>query len=140
MAPSRLPFFMRNIIYNNFFHFSRGSKLVRELINDFVKMNQAGLVLELCEKYYDENVVMLNNGAVFAESMRESYDKQKGFVASVSEFDVILVSSEITDNTVELTFDYKMTGADSKVTEFTGKHVQTWKNKKIVREEYFSIG
>jgi len=31
---------------------------------------------------------MLNNGAVFAESMRESYDKQKGFVASVKTFDV----------------------------------------------------
>jgi hypothetical protein len=111
---------------------------VRELINDFVKMNQAGFVLELCEKYYDENVVMLNNGTIFAESMRESYDKQKGFVASVSEFDVILVSSLITDNTVELIFDYKITGADSKVTEFTGKHVQTWKNEKIIREEYFS--
>jgi hypothetical protein len=113
---------------------------MRELINDFVRMNQAGLVLELCEKYYDKNVVMLNNGTVFAKSMRESYNKQKGFVASVSEFNVMLVSSEITGDTVELTFDYKMTGADSKVTEFTGKHVQTWKNKKIVREEYFSIG
>jgi hypothetical protein len=131
---------MRNIIYNKLLYFSIGSRLVRELIDDFVKMNQAGLVLELCEKYYDENVVMLNNGAVFAESMRESYDKHTRFVASVSEFDVKLVSSGITGNTVELIFDYKMTGADSKVTEFTGKHVQTWKNQKIVREEYFSIG
>jgi len=96
--------------------------------------------LELCEKYYDEKVVMLNNGAVFAESMRESYDKQKGFIEAVSEFDVRLVSRKTTGNTVELTFDYKMTGADSKVTEFTGKHVQTWGNQKIVREEYFSIG
>ena len=112
---------------------------MNELIDDFVKMNQAGLVLELCEKYYDENVVMLNNGAVFAESMRESYDKQRGFVESVSEFDVKLVSRKAIDNTVELTFDYKMTGACSKITEFTGKHVQTWENQKIVREEYFSI-
>jgi len=102
-------------------------------------MNQAGLVLELCEKYYHENVVMLNNGTVFAESMRESYDKQKGFVESVSEFDVKLVSKDVTGNAVELIFDYKMTGADSKAIEFTGKHVQTWREKKIVREEYFSI-
>jgi hypothetical protein len=113
---------------------------MHELVDDFVKMNQAGLVLELCEKYYHENVVMLNNGAVFAESMRESYDKQKGFVESVCEFDVKLVSRKITGNIVELSFDYKMTGADSKLTEFTGKHVQTWRNQKIVREEYFSIG
>jgi hypothetical protein len=121
-------------------YFSRGSKVVHELIDDFVKMNLSGLVLELCRKYYDENVVMLNNGAVFAESMLESYDKQKGFVESVSEFHVKLVSKEITGNTVVLIFDYKMTGADSKITEFTGKHVQTWRNRKIVREEYFSVG
>jgi hypothetical protein len=113
---------------------------VRDLIDDFIKMNQDGLVLELCEKYYDEHVIMLNNGAVFAESMKESYNKQKGFVNSVSAFDVKLVSREITGKTVALIFDYKMTGADSKVTEFTGKHVQTWRNGKIVREEYFSIG
>jgi len=117
-----------------------GSKPVHELIDDFIEMNQAGLVLELCKKHYDKNVLMLNNGAVFAQSMNESYDKQKGFVESISEFDVKLVSREITGNTAELTFDYKMTNKDSNVTEFTGKHVQTWENQKIVREEYFSLG
>ena len=112
---------------------------MHELIDDFIEMNQAGLVLELCKKHYDENVVMLNNGVVFAESMREAYDKQKGFVGSIVEFDVKLVSKVVNGNVGELTFDYKMTGADSKVLDFTGKHVQTWENNKIVREEYFSI-
>ena len=112
---------------------------MRELVDDFIEMNQAGLVLALCEKYYDEHVVMLNNGTVFAESMREAYDKQNGFVGSIVEFDVKLVSKVITGNVSELTFHYKMTGADSNLVEFTGKHVQTWKNKKIVREEYFSV-
>ena len=112
---------------------------MHELIDDFIKMNQAGLVLELCEKYYDENVVMLNNGTIFAKSMRESYDKQKGYIDSVNEFYVTLVSRDVIDNIVELTFNYKMTGADAKITEFTGKHVQTWQDNKIIREEYFSI-
>ena len=71
---------------------------MQHLIDDFVKMNINGMVLELCEKYYDENVLMLNNGAVFAESMRESYNKQKGFVDSVAKFEVKLLSSTITDN------------------------------------------
>ena len=112
---------------------------MQQEIDDFVAMNTNGMVLELCEKYYDYNVLMINNGTVFAESMKESYDKQKGFVASVKEFEVRLLSSEITDNIAELTFLYKMTGADSKVNEFTGKHIQTWVNGKIVREEYLSI-
>ena len=40
-------------------------------------MNQAGLTLELCEKHYDEHVIMLDNGTVFAESMHEAYDNKK---------------------------------------------------------------
>ena len=112
---------------------------MNNLVDDFIIMNQAGMVLELCEKYYDENVIMLNNGQVFAESMRESYDKQKGFVKSVKEFDVELVSKKMTENVSELIFQYKMTNSDSSVNEFTGKHTQTWINGKIVREEYVSV-
>jgi hypothetical protein len=110
-----------------------------DLVDDFIKMNQAGLILELCEKYYAHDVVMLNNGSVFAESMRESYDKQKGFVDSVTDFDVKLVSKVINDNISELTFHYRMTFSNSTVNEFTGKHIQTWVDNKIVREEYFSV-
>jgi len=112
---------------------------MQQAVDDFVVMNTSGMVLELCEKYYAEDVLMLNNGAVFAESMRESYDKQKGFVASVKEFDVELLSSDINNNVVELTFSYKMTDFDAKTNVFTGKHIQTWENGKIVREEYLSI-
>ena len=53
---------------------------MNNLIDDYIAMNQAGLVLELCKKYYDESVTMINNGQIFAESMRESYDKQKSFI------------------------------------------------------------
>ncbi len=112
---------------------------MQQEVDDFIAMNTSGMILELCEKYYDNDVLMLNNGAVFAESMRESYNKQKGFVASVKEFAVKLLSSKVTSNIAELTFRYKMTGLDSNINEFTGKHIQTWKNGKIVREEYLSI-
>ena len=112
---------------------------MKTLIDDYIAMNQAGLVLELCEKYYDEKVLMLNNGAIFAESMRESYEKQKGFINSIKEFDVKLISATIKQNVSELIFRYKMVGADSVMTEFTGKHIQTWKNDKIVKEEYLSV-
>ena len=112
---------------------------MQSLIDDFIKMNQAGLVLELCEKHYDENVLMLNNGEIFASSMQESYDKQKGFVDSIKESEVNLISSVINKNVAELTFHYKMIGLNSQVNEFTGKHIQTWENGKIIKEEYVSI-
>lgn len=110
-----------------------------KLVDDFIAMNQSGLVLELCEKYYDENVLMLNSGAVFAKSMKEAYDKQKGFIDSVKEFDVKLISKKIENDVSELIFSYKMTTKDSKVMEFIGKHVQVWNNEKIVKEEYETV-
>ena len=112
---------------------------MHNLVDNFIAMNQAGLILELCEKYYDENVMMFNNGKVFAESMGESYDKQKGFVESVKEFNVKLISKKIEGNISELIFQYKMIGSDSTLNEFTGKHIQTWVNDKIVKEEYVSM-
>ena len=36
---------------------------MQQEVDDFVVMNTSGMVLELCEKYYDDNVLMLNNGA-----------------------------------------------------------------------------
>jgi hypothetical protein len=75
---------------------------MNNLIDDFIEMNESGLVLELCEKYYDENVLMLNNGEIFASTMQESYDKQKMFVGSIENFDVKLTSSVINKNIVEL--------------------------------------
>jgi len=113
--------------------------MIHNLIDDYIAMNQTGLVLELCEKYYADNVIMFNNGQVFAKSMRESYNKQKGFVGSVKEFNVKLVSKKIDGNVSELVFLYKMIGPDSTLNEFTGKHIQTWQNDKIIKEEYVSI-
>jgi len=112
---------------------------VQELVDDYIAMNIDGRVLELCEKYYHEQVLMLNNGSLFAESMKESYEKQKGFVSAVQEFDVKLLSSHIEGNIADLTFHYKMTGSDAKAHEFTGRHIQTWQQGKIVKEEYLSI-
>jgi hypothetical protein len=112
---------------------------MEDLVDNFIEMNTAGLVLELCEKHYDENVVMLNNGDIFAESMREAYNKQERFVSLIVEFEVTFISKKIEGVIAELVFHYKMTDADKRVMDFTGKHVQTWDNNKIVREEYLSI-
>lgn len=54
---------------------------MQKLIDDFIALNTAGKVLELCEKYYDANVLMLSNGEIFAQSMKEAYKKQKFFLA-----------------------------------------------------------
>jgi len=112
---------------------------MQNLVEDFIKMNIAGQVLALCEKYYHDDVTMLSNGSMFAQSMREAYDQQKGFVASIQSSDIQLISQKLTGNMSELVFLYKMIGVDETLNEFTGKHIQTWQGKKIIHEEYLSI-
>ena len=112
---------------------------MQQLIDDYIAMNTAGKVLELCQKYYADDVLMLSNGEVFASSMQEAYEKQKGFVGAIKKFDVTLLSSSIAGNTVELSFQYKMTAADASVTAFIGKHKQIWQQGKIIKEEYLSV-
>ncbi|PKG81365.1 hypothetical protein CXF85_17990 [Colwellia sp. 75C3] len=112
---------------------------MQDLVDDFIKMNQAGQVLALCEKYYHDDVTMLSNGDIFARTMREAYELQKGFVASIESFDIQLISQQVSGNTSELVFNYKMIGVDETLNEFTGKHIQTWQDNKIIREEYLSV-
>lgn len=88
-------------------------------------MNQAGQVLALCKKYYHEGVTMLSNGDLFAKSMSEVYEIQKGFVASIESFDIQLISQQLNGNISELVFHYKLIGVDETLNEFTGKHIQT---------------
>lgn len=38
---------------------------MKKLIDDFIELNTTGRVLELCEKYYADNVLMLSNGDIF---------------------------------------------------------------------------
>jgi len=112
---------------------------MQDLVDDFIKMNQAGQVLALCEKYYHDKVIMLNNGDLFAQSMSEAYDIQKGFAESIASVDIKLISQKLTGNVSELVFHYKMMGLDETLNEFTGKHIQTWQGNKIIREEYVSV-
>ena len=59
-----------------------------KLVDGFVNLNCSGKILELCETYYADDLAMLNDGEVFASSMRGAYEKQKGYVDGVAGFDL----------------------------------------------------
>jgi hypothetical protein len=52
---------------------------------------------------------------------------------------VRLISKGIEGDVSELVFAYKITSEDGEVNEFTGKHVQTWRGGKIIREEFETV-
>lgn len=111
---------------------------MQDCIDDYIAMNEAGQVLELCQKYYATEVLMLSDGEVFAESMQQAFEKQKGFVDAIRSAEVALVSQEREGNQVALVFDYKIT-TDTATMVFTGEHLQTWRSGKIIKEVYRSL-
>ncbi len=118
---------------------SHREKFMDKLIDDFIEMNLGGKILELCEEYYAEDLHMTSNGDLFASSKSEAYDKQKPFVENIREFDVSLKYKEIADNMATLVFSYKMTTKELKQICFTGKHIQTWKEGRIIREAFETL-
>lgn len=112
---------------------------MQKMIDTFIQLNTSGRILELCETCYADDVLMLNNGAVFAKTRNEAYEKQKGFVNAVAKFDIKLLSQTLEGERSELIFHYRMTTHSSEVMDFKGKHVQYWKNGKIIKEEYSPV-
>lgn len=112
---------------------------MNEFVDGFVDMNINGNIKDLCEKYYAPGVLMLNNGAVFATSQREAYEKQKGFVLSIATKDITLLSKEVTGSVSELIFHYVMETHNGQKMDFVGKHTQEWDNGVILKEEYESV-
>lgn len=109
---------------------------MNKLVDDFIEMNCRGKVLELCKKYYAEDLHMTSNGELFASSKNEAHDKQKPFIDNIKEFDVSLESKKITNNMATLVFSYRMTTKDLKQISFNGKHTQTWKEGLIIKEAF----
>ncbi|MBL4786354.1 MAG: nuclear transport factor 2 family protein [Cohaesibacteraceae bacterium] len=112
---------------------------IEKLIENYIAMNVAGQALELIDKHYAEDVLVLNGGEIFASSRQESCDKQKGFIEAVASSDNKLVSSDIDGNVSTLVFRYQMVGKDGREMAFTGRHVLTWKDGLIVHEAYETL-
>ncbi|MBL4831512.1 MAG: hypothetical protein JKY55_16700 [Aliivibrio sp.] len=110
-----------------------------ELVQDFITMNQNGEILNLCQKHYDEQVLMYSNGSIFASSMEEAYNKQKVFVDDIKTHNITFVSKSIHDNVTVLIFRYKMMTHKFKKIDVMGKHTLTWSNGKIVEEHFETL-
>ncbi|PHR73063.1 MAG: hypothetical protein COA66_04500 [Arcobacter sp.] len=112
---------------------------MKDSVNQLINLVEDGKVLEICNIFYDENVLMLNNGIIFAQNRNEAYLRYIVLETTIKKFDIELRSKKIVGNVSELIFNYKLTNINDLTHEFVGKHLQTWENLKIIREEYISM-
>ena len=112
---------------------------MKDSVNQLINLVEEGKVIEICNIFYDENVLMLNNGIIFAQNKKEAYLRYKVLEVTIKDFDIELCSKKIVGNVSELIFNYKLTNINDVKYEFVGKHLQTWEDLKIIREEYISL-
>jgi|TARA_R110002124_G_scaffold149220_1_gene315225 hypothetical protein len=106
------------------------------LVDGFIKLNMEGKIMQLCEQYYADDIIMTSDGKDFATSREEASAKQKIYVDTIAAFVITLLSKDIEGDKAEITFHYDITTIENKNYVFTGKHVQQWADGKMIREDY----
>ena len=99
-----------------------------------------GKILETFEEYYDDDVVMSENGVEPRVGKAKNREYEQYFMDN-AEFYGAEVGNVIVDGdlaAVEWTFDLKPPGSDQRVT-MRQATVQTWKNGKIVNEVFYHL-
>lgn len=98
----------------------------------------AGKLLETFDKYYAEEIVMSENRQDERVGKAANREYEKKFIESIQEFHGAQVGRTIVDGdhaAVEWTFDLTFKGGNRvKMQQVT---VQTWKNEKIIREDFY---
>ncbi len=99
-----------------------------------------GKIMETFEKYYDDDVVMSENGVEPRVGKATNREYEQYFVDNAEVFGAevgnVIVDGDVA--AVEWTFDMRPPGSDQRVT-MKQATVQTWKNGKIVNEVFYHL-
>lgn len=98
----------------------------------------AGKLLETFDQYYAEDVVMSENRLDERVGKSANREYEQKFVESIQEFHGAQVGRIIVDGdhaAVEWTFDLTFKGGNR--VKMQQVAVQTWKNEKIIREDFY---
>jgi len=98
----------------------------------------AGKGLETFEAYYADDVVMSENKKDERVGKAKNREYEQQFMATIQEFHGATVGRTLVDGdhaAIEWTFDITFKGGNRVVIQQVA--VQTWKNGKVVREDFY---
>jgi hypothetical protein len=98
----------------------------------------AGKLLDTFDRYYADNVVMSENRKDERIGKAANREYEQKFVGNVQEFHGAQVGRVLVDNenaAVEWTFDLTFKGGNR--VKMQQVAVQTWKDEKIIREDFY---
>jgi ketosteroid isomerase-like protein len=110
---------------------------VREGVQKVIEGIREGRILETYEEFYDENVVMSENGEHerVGKAVNRAYEKTFVRRAELHRAQVGTVLVEGDHAAIEWTFDWTPQGGGRR--RFRQVALQTWKDGRIVREDFY---
>jgi hypothetical protein len=111
---------------------------IKKNIEDLNNLVLTGKALEAFDKYYDDNVVMQENSSEPMVGKETNRKREVEFFSSITDFRGASVKSiGFGENTSFVVWEFDYTHKDWGDRKYTQVAVQTWKNGKIVKEQFF---
>jgi hypothetical protein len=111
---------------------------IENSLKDLNRLILNGTAMEGFEKYYDNNVVMQENEMTPTIGKDANRQRELHFFNSITEFrDAKVLGHAIGENMSFVTWHFDYTHKDWGVRKYTQVSVQTWKDGKIVKEQFF---
>lgn len=113
---------------------------LEDLVKEQIALLRAGDVMGAFERYFHDDVLMMQDGDHFADSKAEGRAKQKNFFASIRNFQVEVHGHRIVGDASLLEVSYAFTNERGEAIRFDGIHLHEWENGQIIREQFATEG
>jgi hypothetical protein len=111
---------------------------IKKNVEDLNSLIQTGKALDAFDKYYADNVVMQENNGEPMIGKELNRKREIEFFSSITDFrGAEVMSMGFGENTSFVVWEFDYTHKDWGSRKYTQVAVQTWKDDKIVKEQFF---
>jgi hypothetical protein len=112
--------------------------IIENSLNDLNTLILNGKAMEGFEKYYANDVIMQENETVPTIGKDANRQREHNFFSSITDFrGAKVLGHAVGENTSFVTWHFDYTHKEWGVRNYTQVSVQTWKDGKIVKEQFF---
>lgn len=112
--------------------------LIEDAVNELNAMIQQGETMRAFEKFYHDNVIMQENDSSPIVGKDANRDREIQFHDNISEFrKAEVLGMAVSDNQSYVTWHLDFTHKHWGLRKYTQVAFQTWKDGKIVKEQFF---
>ncbi len=112
--------------------------VIENSLKDLNELVLNGKLLDAFDKYYHDDVAMQENGNTPVVGKKANRDREVEFLNNISEFRSASVhGTAVGENKSFVIWSYDYTHREWGIKNYTQVSVQTWKDGKIIHEQFF---